>query len=205
MKLASILVALVITSLACSAALGVEIVPSSYVAPTGDVGAYTYYDDTGSQLTDGLHGGPWSGEPGGGADDPYEWVAWESHAATITFFFAQQTTFTRVDVFTGRSDGPSMYIPRQITLAVGNSEETLSQCGVWNFDNSQYPDASRCTLTLDVGGCTGSVAQITLEPTKFWMFLDEVDFYGTPVPEPSSLLALAGGIALLMGARRRRA
>ena len=199
-------VALAVMCLPCMAAWAAEIVPSSYTAPPGEVGAYTYYDDTGSQLTDGLHGAPWSGEPGWAGDDPYPWVAWDSHPVTITFYFDRVCTLSSIQVFTGRSDGPSMFMPNRITLAMGSTQSDLTVRGAWTFENSDYSDACRHTLTMDVGAQAGTVAQLTIEPTARWIFLDEVDFYDQPVPEPSGLLALLcslGGLGGMVWYRTR--
>lgn len=208
--LAPMVTLLMVVAVVASGA-SMEMVPTSYTAPPGDFGWICYYDDsTGRELIDGVHGTPWSGEPGfPGENEQHwrmgDWVAWDSHPVTITFRFAQACHFSRIDLFTGRGDSASIYIPGLVSVAVGDSESSLLAYGEWAFDNGSYSDGCRHTLSLSVNTEAVSVVQVTLQPTTRWIFLDEVDFYGTPVPEPSSLLALVCGLGGLgMVWRRRR-
>ena len=67
----------------------------SYTAPPGESGSYSYADETGSQLTDGVLGGQdWQTDLGNGP--AYEWVAYVNANASFTFDLGQNRSLTSV-------------------------------------------------------------------------------------------------------------
>lgn len=190
-----------------------EVVPISYTAPPGDPSwSWWYYsDETGQQLTDGIHGPPWSGEPGFPGENEetwrmYDWVAWDSHPVSLVFDLPSSSLLSRIDLYTGRATTASIFIPHSVTIAALASSGEWTTVTVRDYDDTQFTDASRHTLTIHIEPVAASRIKVDLVPTARWVFLDEVDFFSEPVPEPSSLLSLLcglGGIGGVMWRRKR--
>ena len=175
-----------VLSLSALSSLASVVVPTSYTINTpGEVGAYSYFDDTGSQLTDGVTGADdWTANLGKG--NAYEWVGWHKVNPTITFQFGSTVTINTVNIDFNRCENTGwIYIPSSVTI--GGTPFSLSQ--------NALPDNSRGYLSFN-GSWTGSSLTIDLarrSPYNLyysWVFVDEVTFDGvSAVPEPSTIIA----------------
>lgn len=174
------------------------IVPSSYTATAGQGtlqgGSYDYFDDTGSQLTDGVFGGNiWSADLGSG--NAREWVAWITVEPTLTFNFSTSVSISAVTLGLSHGVSGGVYIPTSVTIG----SETFALTG------SEFGDNLRQDLTFTLATpFVGNQLTIGLsdgDPGR-WIFLDEVRF--TAVPEPTAgWLVLPVGLAALWLRRQR--
>ena len=180
--------------------------PASYAATPGQGtaqgGVYNYFDDTSSQLTDGVLGvNDWTADLGNGP--AYEWVAWRTVEPTVTFTFPAPVTITQVDIDFNRTEANAgIYLPPSVTVAGQNFALT----------GTEIPDFSRgwvsFPLTTPLTG-TSLTLSLTDNDDFRWIFVDEVRFAGatvTEVPEPGvgvTALILAGGLALGVVRARR--
>ncbi len=175
------------------------IVPTSYsLSAHGEIGSYTYYDDTGHQITDGIIGADnWSADLGNGP--AYEWVGWSVANPTITFFFNDPVTISTVDIGLNHSESGRIYIPGQVRI--GGTAFSVSP--------SALDDGKRGFLSFN-GNWSGTTLEIILSDNGgdlTWIFVDEIKFGDTaPVPEPSTYLAglSALGMLGLFGWRSRK-
>ena len=180
--------------------LAVPIVPVSYVATPGEGtnegGYFNYFDDTGSQLTDGVDGvNDWKADLGNGP--AYEWVAWRVTNPVITFTFANPITLDRIGIDFNRDEQPlsQIFLPATVTINGVN----------FAVNPNAIPDTTRGTVFFN-GSWTGTNVTVTLtdnDPTR-WIFVDEVTFDAVSVPEPSALPLLTGGFGLFILAAARR-
>jgi hypothetical protein len=188
-----VLASSVVAAFACVASAQ-QVVPSGYVhqsPPEGQAqgGTFNYFDDTGTQLIDGILGAnDWTADLGNG--QAQEWVGWRFANPTIDFSFASPVSVTRVEIGLNRTENAGIYIPSTVTIA--GSSTTLP------FD--LFADGNRAWVAFDVSLAPSSTLALTLADvgSSRWIFVDEVRFY---IPEPTSLLALATLVPLSM--RRR--
>lgn len=178
-----------------------KIIPVSYTAPPGDPSwSWWYYDDsTGSELTDGVHGPHWRNEPGYPGDNldfwkMPEWVAWDSRPVSIVFQLPTSCILTGVSVFSGRDTIPSIYIPQTVALLAPDAGGNWSSVASRNYVDSEFGDGARHTLSVPLNSIAITSIRIDLTPTQRWVFVDEIEFFGDTVPEPSSILALLIGL-----------
>jgi hypothetical protein len=174
--------------------------PTGYTATPGNGiaqgGGYNYFDETGSQLTDGIKGAnAWNADLGNGI--AYEWVGWNRVDPTITFNFASPVTISQVTIGFNVNHGADIYLPTSINIG-GN---TFSPTG------NEISDNTRGDLSL-AGTWTGSSLTINLtrnlgDPAGYWIFTDEFSFQGAAVPEPAEYAAVAGLALVAFGAWRR--
>ncbi len=153
-----------------------EIKPVSYTSTPaegqGQGGALDYFDDTGRQLIDGKTGtNTWWEDLGNGM--AYEWVGWAQHDPTITFEFAQSVKINHVLIdFAHAQERDGIYLPINVTI----NHKTFQ------LNGNEIPENTRGTLQFD-GAFTGSSLSISMErntiradPSKWWIFIDEVKF-----------------------------
>lgn len=172
-----------------------EVIPSGYTytsPPEGQAqnGTFNYFDDTGTQLIDGILGSSnWNADFGNGP--AYEWVGWNIANPTIDFTFAAPVGISRVEIGLNRTDFAGIFIPSTVTIA-GST---------FNLPADLLADRNRGWASFDVNLAPGSTLALTLADAGFnrWIFVDEVRFF--VIPEPTSLLALAAFVPLAL--RRR--
>ena len=173
-----------------------SVLPTSYVATPGEGisqgGTYNYFDDTGSQLTDGIYGvNDWSANLGNGP--AYEWVGWRSTDPVITFQFSAPVTINQVGIDFNLNQSASILLPTTVTI--GGTD--------FSVNPNAISDDTRGTLYFN-GNWTGSSLTVdlvdsTVCDTRNWIFVDEITFSNAAVvPEPSSSILLAGGFGLLV-------
>lgn len=199
------LVLAILLSLGASTAMAdCEVIPASYLGTAGEMGWYPWYDETGSQLTDGVYGGPSPNEPGfpgRTSYDWYPWVGWDSHPTTTTFVFAAPVTLTSWVVSTQRDLMPSIYIPSRVDMSVNDVAGNVVYSNSWYYEDPQFDDGYRHALSQSLPRVEGKSVTLTLHPTQRWILVAEVDFYA--VPEPATLIELLTGIGVLLVRRRR--
>jgi hypothetical protein len=193
-----ILSALVLPLFWSSPAGAISLVPISYTATPGEGiaqgGFYNYFDDTGSQLTDGIYGtNDWSANLGNGI--AYEWVGWRVADPVITFKFSGPVTVNQVGIDFNRNQCDLIFLPP--TVMIGGTDFTVNPNAI--------PDDTRGILFFN-GSWTGTTLTVDLmdcNPSR-WIFVDEITFNGVQcVPEPSVFGLLTAGFGLLILRVRR--
>ncbi len=157
--------------------------PVSYVATPGQTGLFTYFDDTGAQLTDGILGAnDWSVDLGHG--NSQEWVGWNTVNPTLTFTFTGSPTVHEVQIGFNRGEVTgTIFLPASVMI----SGATFA------LNGDEIADNTRGFLSFD-GTWTGNSIQIDL--ARFggsYIFVDEVRFSSVAsIPEPSAFAAIFG-------------
>ena len=177
------------------------ITPTSY---SYNQGPWGYWDDTGSQLTDGLYNAL---IPGVNLATPnaYNWVGFAGGTPSVTFNFGSSVTIGNVSLSMANWTPAGVYLP---SLVVINSSNFAVNPG-------SYPNMDHVLLNF-AGSWTGSSLTLTLTPayTGVWTFIDEVTFTqadpiinpGNSVPEASATLPLMAAVmAGLLLARKKSA
>lgn len=175
-----------------SSAIAQVEIPTSYAATPGEgvaqSGFYNYFDDTGSQLTDGIYGAnDWSADLGNGP--AYEWVGWLIANPEISFQFSAPVTINEVGIDFNRNQSQNIFLPSTVTIG-GTA---------FAMDPNAIPDNTRGTIYF-TGDWTGSTVTVDLSDNDAtrWIFVDEVTFNPASVPEPSVVGILAAGFGWLV-------
>jgi hypothetical protein len=179
--------------LACSAGAQ-SIVPMGYAfssPPEGQAqgGSFNYFDESGTQLIDGVVGvDDWTADLGNGP--AHEWVGWVVANPVIEFTFAEPVSIRRVEIGLNRSESAGIHIPQTVTI--GDVATSL--------EADVFADGNRAWVSFEVNLPLSSSIRIAMNDAAAnrWIFTDEIRFY---IPEPASLV-LAGALAVL--ALRRR-
>lgn len=172
---------------------GQFIAPVSYTASPGGVGTFTYFDESGSQLTDGIFGvDDWTTDLGNG--NAFEWVGWTTPAPSITFTFSGNPTIQTVLIGFNRAEATgAIFLP--LTVTIGGVEFVLT--------GTELVDGTRGFLAF-FGPWTGNTLQIDMTERGPFTFVDEIQFSALAIPEPATWTLLALGSALLSLGRLRR-
>jgi hypothetical protein len=90
------------------------VTPVSYTATPGETGLFTYFDDTGAQLTDGVLGAnDWTLNLGQG--NAQEWVGWVIVEPVLTFTFTGSPTLHEVQIgFNRDENGGGIFLPTRV-------------------------------------------------------------------------------------------
>ena len=139
----------------------------SYTAPPGETGMVSYFDDTGSQLANGILG----------ADDiltdqglgtAYEWVGWTdlTDPITLTFTLQGDVSIAAVKIGFNHREGLGVFVPNRVTIN-GVSFEPAADA---------VPNNQRSDLTF-TGPFNGPLVNIILHHRgRGWILVDEVSF-----------------------------
>ena len=139
----------------------------SYTAPPGETGMVSYFDDTGSQLANGILG----------ADDiltdqglgtAYEWVGWTdlTDPITLTFTLQGDVSIAAVKIGFNHREGLGVFVPNRVTIN-GVSFEPAADA---------VPNNQRSDLTF-TGLFNGPLVNIILHHRgRGWILVDEVSF-----------------------------
>jgi hypothetical protein len=139
----------------------------SYNAPPGEIGMVSFFDDTGSQLSDGRKGSDdiLSDLGRGGA---YEWVGWTdlTEPVTLTFTLPAEAKVSAVEIGVNHRDGLGIFVPSAVTINGVRFEP----------DAEAVPNNERYDLTFS-GSFDGPVVTIVLNHRgRGWILVDEVRF-----------------------------
>ncbi len=156
-------------------------------------GSFDYFDETGSQLTDGVFGvDSWNADLGNGP--AYEWVGWRVADPVITFNFASSVTLQSVIIGFNRHEGVLIFLPP--TVKIGGDTFTLG--------GSELDNGTRGDLSFS-GSWTGNSLQIELADAdgSHWIFVDEIRFEAIPEPRVVELAAALGVVGFVLKRRFR--
>jgi hypothetical protein len=142
----------------------------SYTAPPGETSMLSYFDDTGSQLADGIRGADdILADLGSGA--AYEWVGWTylTEPVTLTFTLQADASIGAVEIGLNHRDGLGIFVPSRVTIN-GQSFELAADA---------VPNNQRKDLTF-TGPFTGPTVTIALNHRgRGEILVDEVSFIPT--------------------------
>ncbi len=142
-----------------------------YTAPPGETGMVSFFDDTGSQLSDSVIGSDdILADQGNGT--AYEWVGWteQTDPVTLTFTVPDGVTIARVQIGFNHRDGLGVFVPASITIN-GTSFE---------LEAGAVPNNRRADLTFR-GAFHGPQVEVVLHHRgRGWILVDEVRFLANP-------------------------
>ncbi|HSB65034.1 MAG TPA: hypothetical protein VLD65_00555 [Anaerolineales bacterium] len=138
-----------------------------YSAPPGEIGMVSFFDDSDSQLTDGVFGSDdILADKGNGT--AYEWVGWTelTDPVTLTFTLDDGADVGAVLIGFNHRDGLGVFVPSRVTVNGVHFE----------LDAESIPNNQRSTLAF-YGPFHGPVMEIgLLHRSRGWILLDEVKF-----------------------------
>jgi len=141
-----------------------------YTAPPGETGMVSFFDDSGTQLTDGILGSDdFMADQGNGT--AYEWVGWTelTDPITITFRLEEGASISAVQIGFNHRDGLGIFVPGSVTINGTRFE----------LEAEAVPNNQRADLTF-YGPFQGPVVEIILHHRgRGWILIDEVKFITT--------------------------
>jgi len=152
-------------------------------------------------LTDGIEAtGSWD-QYQNQYQDPTPWVGWYMRDVEITFKFATELSVDAIGIHLYDAGGyGGLSLPLGGHIDVGGT--------VRDFDINRDGGSGPHWFSFKDLGLTTSDKEIKLTLNRGtdtnWIFLSEVSFDGSPVPEPATLLLLSAGILGLAVIRKRR-
>jgi len=129
----------------------------------------TFFDETGSQLCDGMVGGDdilEDGDPG----SAFEWVGWTeaTDPVTMTFTLEEGVRIAAVEIGLYHRDGLGIFPPGRVMINGTSFDVAMGD----------VPNNQRTDLYLK-GPFSGPVVEITLyHQGRGWLLVDEVRFIG---------------------------
>ena len=141
--------------------------PLSYTAPPGETGMVTFFDDTGSQLTDGIKGtDDILADQGSGT--AYEWVGWTdlTEPVTLTFILEGDASIASVEIGFNHRDGLGVFVPSLVTI-----NGVVFELAADAVPNNQRKDV------LFNGPFSGPEVKVVVNHRgRGWILVDEVRF-----------------------------
>ncbi|MCA9147902.1 MAG: PEP-CTERM sorting domain-containing protein [Planctomycetales bacterium] len=184
-----------------AATVAAPIMPTSYVMPNGQSGAFDYFDQSyDGQGDNALKLSPLSGGLGELTDGviPSEswnanylpFVGWLTVNPTISFHFPQVAELDSMTLYFDDTEGQGG-VEAPSTVDVTDGTNSVSRPVV------DTPDRGQLVVTLDNLGLTGDQFDVTISKGDKWFMLSEVQFDGRYVPEPTGMALLTLGLAAL--------
>jgi len=139
----------------------------SYTSPVGEIGMVSFFDDTGSQLADGILGTD-DILTDQGLGTAYEWVGWTdlTDPVTLTFTLQADVSIPAVEIGFNHREGLGVFVPSRVTIN-GMSFEPAGDA---------VPNNKRSDLSFP-GPFNGPVVTIVLHHRgRGWILVDEVRF-----------------------------
>lgn len=191
----------------------VAVVSYTYDAVNGEIPSGSYPDGTYSQATptgtpteldDGLR-------PATASYTDANWVGINDHPTVddgrpqplLTFDLGADYVLDQVTIEYLSDVGNIVFPPDRvdITFAPDGGTFTTAPLTYSTFTQTTTPTIQQSTV--DLGGATARYVRMAFYNDREWTFLSEFDFEGTPVPEPSGLLAVGAGAMMTLLRRRR--
>jgi len=207
LPLSSMLIPFLLALLVAAPSFAMQITPDSYDMLNGGTATYHYWDDTyngsGStttnytklsgglgDLTDGVIATTHYFQSATPSPGPY--VGW-ALSPTITFNFGDVYKFSSLTLFLDNVPNCGVYLPASVTVGTGATTTTYAV-------NSNQSVSMPTAITFSDLDLVGNSFTLTLNRlnNNGYIFLSEVEFDGTPVPEPDTLL-LVGPVLLILG------
>ncbi|MBS0299763.1 MAG: FxDxF family PEP-CTERM protein [Proteobacteria bacterium] len=206
-KIVANIIALTFASAAGGAYAGS--VPDSYNMLNGNTGSYNYWDETYNgagcvtcdnavltggrgDLTDGIIATDnWFVTEAPVGNGPY--VGWLNMDPVITFHWNSPVNVTSVTFYFDDANG-----------AGGVSAPASVDVNGTNFPIADPVGSAPFSFVASGLSFTGNDLAVTLHRNNAWVFLSEVQFNVSPVPEPETYAMLLAGLGLLSFAARRR-
>jgi hypothetical protein len=142
-----------------------------YTASPGETGMVNFFDETGSQLSDGVVGSDdILADLGKGT--AYEWVGWteQTEPVTLTFSVPDGARISGVQIGFNHRDGLGVFIPMSVTINGTN----------FGLDADAVANNHRADLTFS-GAFQGPLMEIVLHHRgRGWILVDEVRFLASP-------------------------
>ena len=211
-KSITILLMSAVIILSASALLAITLHPVSYSMLNGQSGSFNYWDEiysgTGNpyadlsplsgglgDLTDGIIATQmwyYAEKPAG--NGPY--VGWYHSPIDITFYFSQSVLMNNLTIYVDDPNGwGGVYIPKSVDITMSGSTQSYSI--------NDPPSNTPLGITFNNLNLTGNSLQLSIHRSKGWVFLSEVTFEGSPIPEPGTFILLGAGLIGIAAFRRK--
>ena len=188
-----------------SQAMADQVIPVNYSFDTATAcGSWCYHDPSLTKLTDGI-----VGTAGWAHNQGQEWAGWVYQASiNVTFNFATARNITSVSIGSTQDNLGDVALPSfDVWSFEGNQwllKGSLNNPASSANDNDPYSAAQHPFYTLSNLNIQSNQVRVTARANGPWIFIDEVKFQASPVPEPETYAMMLAGLGVLAALARRR-